>query len=94
MVCAIPLQRIYSKLHRLLSLRYIKWSDSATLRYQGGLICLSLEDFQLHVVMATSRTAIGANGPPLNVMGQVDLDVCLGNFWTVHTFIAIQDLTF
>ena len=44
--------------------------------------------------MATSRTAIGANGLPLNVMGQVDLDICLGNFWTVHTFIVVRDLTF
>ena len=42
--------------------------------------------------MATSRTAIGANGLPLNVMGQVDLDICLGNFRTVHTFIVVRDL--
>eukprot|EP00731_Ephydatia_muelleri_P006855 Em0003g1103a len=53
-----------------------------------------LEDKSRNLVMATSRTAIGANGLPLNVMGQVDLDICLGNFRTVHTFIVVRDLTF
>eukprot|EP00731_Ephydatia_muelleri_P010420 Em0005g1006a len=53
-----------------------------------------LEDRSRNLVMATSRTAIGANGLPLNVMGQVDLDICLGNFRTVHTFIVVRDLTF
>eukprot|EP00731_Ephydatia_muelleri_P010157 Em0005g743a len=53
-----------------------------------------LEDRSRNLVMATSRTAIGANGLPLNVMGQVDLDICVGNFRTVHTFIVVRDLTF
>eukprot|EP00731_Ephydatia_muelleri_P037796 Em0565g3a len=60
------------------------------------LSCCSgvLEDRSRNLVMATSRTAIGANGLPLNVMGQVDLDICVGNFRTVHTFIVVRDLTF
>ena len=53
-----------------------------------------LDDISRNLVMATSRTAIGANGLPLSVMGQVDLDVCLGSFRTVHTFIVVRDLTF
>ena len=51
-----------------------------------------LEDRSRNLVMATSRTAIGANGLPLNVTGQVDLDICLGNFRTVHTFIVVPGI--
>ena len=43
---------------------------------------------------ATSKTAIGANGPPLKVMGQVNIDVSLGRFRAAHTFIVVKDLTF
>ena len=40
------------------------------------------------------KTAIGANGLPLKVMGQVNIDVSLGRFRAAHTFIVVKDLTF
>ena len=43
---------------------------------------------------ATSKTAIGAKGLPLKVMGQVNIDVSLGRFRAAHMFTVVKDLTF
>ena len=54
----------------------------------------ALDDRSRKSLTATSKTAIGANGLPLKVMGQVNIDVSLGTFQAAHTFIVVKDLTF
>ena len=54
----------------------------------------ALDDRSRKSLTATSKTAIGANGLPLKVMGQVNIDVSLGRFRAAHTFIVVKDLTF
>ena len=53
----------------------------------------ALDDRSRKSLTATSKTAIGANGLPLKVMGQVNIDVTLGRFRAAHTFIVVKDLT-
>ncbi|KAL5479658.1 hypothetical protein EMCRGX_G023210 [Ephydatia muelleri] len=54
----------------------------------------ALDDRSRKSLTATSKTAIGANGLSLKVMGQVNIGVSLGRFRAAHTFIVVKDLTF
>ena len=44
----------------------------------------ALDDRSRKSLTATSKMAIGANGLPLKVMGQVNIDICLGTFQVAH----------
>ena len=40
------------------------------------------------------KTAVGANGLPLKIMGQVAVKISLGTFQAIQTLAVVQDLTF
>ena len=54
----------------------------------------ALSDNCRRMMTMTPKTAVGANGLPLKVMGQVAMKVSLDTFQAIQTFVVVQDLTF
>ena len=49
-----------------------------------------VSDMQL---VQTSHCAVGANGSPLDIVGQVTITIALGTFVVAHTFVVVRNLT-